>query len=202
MTCKNCADCTFLDFGNEDCGKFKCDNTWHLDYHYANAPACDDEVWAYNRDDSLKNDAINRSLSYQSSSGCYLTTITCEILGLKDDNEFLTTLRKFRKEKLQQNDKYKEILVEYDIVGPIIASKLKQEAKKDMIAKNLLNLGISKTCESINNGNELEAIRIYTTMTKLLIEAYNINILVTKEQLNNADINLSGHGKYVKKKTA
>lgn len=196
-TCKTCSECTFLNLEKEESGKFRCDRDYS--YHYANAPACSREVWAYSRDESLAKDAINKSKSHQSSGGiCYLTTITCEILGLEDNNKYLQTLRRFRKEKLQKDDKYKEILVQYDIVGPIIAERLRYEERNNFIAKNLLTLGISKACESINQGNDLEAIRIYTTMTKLLIDGYKIEITPTDEQINNADINKSGHGVYVK----
>lgn len=196
MTCKTCSECTFLNLDKEDNGKFRCDRDYS--YHYANASACGNECWAYSRDESLAKDAINRSLSYQNSSGCYLTTITCEILGLDDNNEYLQTLRRFRKEKLQKDNKYKEILVQYDIVGPIIAKKLKEDKYSDNIAINLLNLGISKTCDFIKQGNDLEAIRVYTTMTKLLIDGYHIDVTPTAEQINNANLKASGHGVYVK----
>lgn len=195
-----CSECTYLNLDKEYCsndGRFWCDTK--LEWHYADEAECWRYCKAYGRSDSVVKSYLEYSKKCQSnSSGCYLTTIACEILGMSDNNIYLYTLRKFRKEKLQKDDKYKEILVEYDIVGPIIANKLKKEINKDMIAKNLLRMGIAKTVYHIMNDEDLEAIKTYTTMTKLLIEAYNIKIKPTEEQIKNSNINLSGHGKYVK----
>jgi len=199
-TCSTCSECTYLDLNKEyssSDGRFWCENT--LDWHYANEAACRRECYAYGRSSSAAKSYKEHSERCQSSGGgCYLTTITCEILGLPDDNVYLRTLRKFRKEKLQKDDKYKEILVQYDIVGPIIAERLRCEERNGVIAKNLLNLGISKTVFQIFNGQDLEAIKTYTTMTELLIQACEIDVELTKEQIDAADITKSGHGMYVK----
>ena len=200
-TCKNCSECTFLDLNNEynsNDGRFRCEAKY--EWHYANEIACYRECYAYGRDSSVARAAFKHSEECRSSSGCYLTTITCEIMGLDDDSYYLQTLRNFRKNVLQKNKKYKQLLVEYDIIGPIIARKLKQDNKKDMIALNLLNLGISKTVYHILNNDNLNAIKTYMTMTELLIQGYNIPIKPTELQIKNADINKSGHGVYVKKK--
>lgn len=199
MTCKTCSECTYLNLKNEKSssdGRFWCEKD--LEWHYANESACRRECYASGRSESVAEAALKHSERCQSSGGCYLTTITCELLGLPDDNIYLKALRKFRKEKLQKDDQYKEILVEYDIVGPIIADRLRKEERNGIIAKNLLNLGISKTVFHILNNQDLQAIETYTTMTKLLIEACNIDIKPTEEQIKNADINTSGHGMYVR----
>ena len=198
-----CSECTYLDLDKEynyNDGRFWCETK--LEWHYANESECWRYCTAYSRSHSVSKSYKEHSENCQSnSSGCYLTTITCEIMGLKDDNYYLQTLRKFRKNVLQKDQKYKELLVEYDIVGPIIANKLKQELNKDMIALNLLKLGISKTVYHILNDDNLSAIKTYSTMTELLIQGYNINLKPTDEQIENADINQAGHGVYIKKKS-
>lgn len=195
-----CSECTYLDFDKEYSygdGRFWCETKY--EWHYADEAECWRYCTAYSRSDNVSKSYLDYSKKCQSnSSGCYLTTITCEILGMDDNNVYLDTLRKFRKEKLQKDDKYKEILVEYDIVGPIIANKLKQEINKNIIAKNLLRMGIAKTVYHIMNEDDLEAIETYTTMTKLLIKAYNIEIKPTEMQIKDSDISLSGHGRYIK----
>lgn len=196
-----CSECTYLNLESEySCndGRFWCDTK--LEWHYANEAECWRYCKAYSRSDSVAKSYKQYSENCQNKTGCYLTTITCEIIGLRDDNIYLRVLRNFRKNVLQKDDKYKELLVQYDIVGPIIANKLKQEAKKDIIALNLLNLGVFKTVYYILNNDNLSAIKTYTTMTELLIQGYNIDLKPTKEQIECADINESGHGVYVKKR--
>ena len=193
-----CSECTYLKVNGEcNNGKYWCET--RLEWHYANEAECYRFCKAYKRSDEVARSYYEKSENSQSSGGCYLTTITCDILGLPDNNIYLQTLRKFRKETLQKDDKYKDILVEYDIVGPIIASKLKYEKENQLIAKNLLRMGIAKTVYHILNEEKLEAIKTYTDMTKLLIQAYNIDIVPSQEQINNADITKSGHGVYIKK---
>lgn len=194
-----CSECTYLKINGEcNNGKFWCEKD--LEWHYANEAECYRFCKAYSRSDSVARSYYEKSERAQSSGGCYLTTITCEILGLPDNNMYLQTLRDFRKETLQKEEKYKELLVEYDIVGPIIANKLKQEKESVIIANNLLRMGIAKTVYHILNEEKIEAIKAYTDMTKLLIQAYDINIKPNQEQINNADITKSGHGVYVKTK--
>lgn len=191
----SCSECTYLKVDGEcDYGKYWCES--RLEWHYANEADCYRFCRAYSRSDSVARSHYEKSENSQ-SSGCYLTTITCEILKLPDNNFYLETLRNFRKDILQKDEKYKEILVEYDIVGPIIANNLKKEKENKMIAKNLLKMGISKTVYHILNEETIDAIKCYTDMTKLLIQAYNINIVPTIEEVQNADINKSGHGVYV-----
>lgn len=111
------------------------------------------------------------------SSGCYITTITCDILGLEDDNYFLNTLRGFRKNFLQRNPKTLEILEEYDFIGPIVASRIMNDENKKQIAVQLFKNNIVPITYDIFNGEYMTAIKRYTEMTKGLIKQYNLEAL-------------------------
>ena len=129
------------------------------------------------------------------NNGCYITTIVCDLLGFDDNCPVLETLRKFRKDVLQTNPKYKDILYEYDIVGPQIAKNLMKDYAFDEdkeIPKALYDFYILPTVSLINEGRNTEAIKRYTQLTEGLIDTYGIERV--KEIPNDYDYTKGGHG--------
>ena len=133
------------------------------------------------------------------SSGCYLTTVMCNILGYADDNYYLQTLRTFRDTVLKQDVKYYPLLVTYDVIGPTIALHLSQDENRVQIAKTMLNNYISKAVTAIEENKVNEATNIYVAMTNVLAEKYNINTQIITINPENIDINTLGHGRVRKK---
>ncbi len=131
------------------------------------------------------------------SSSCFITTVVHKILGKGDNDPILDKLRKFRNDVLQSNDKYKEVLATYDVVGPAISCRLyhEPEPNRKQIATNLFNLGISNVCKLLDENKEEEAIKLYTDMTTLLMQGYGITESVDQEYLDHMDISKSGHGR-------
>ena len=84
-----------------------------------------------------------------STSGCYLTTIVCSVLAKEDDNKVLNSLRNFRDNTLQKNEKYYDILKAYDIIGPKISDNINQD-KDRFIMANYLYETFFKTNIKIN----------------------------------------------------
>ena len=129
------------------------------------------------------------------NSGCYITTIVCDILELSDDCGLLETLRDFRSNVLQKEPKYKKVLYEYDVVGPQIAKCLMEDyiEKEDKeMANGLLNCFIIPTVERIKEGRNTEAVKIYTQLTETLIDTYGIERV--KEVPDDYDYTKGGHG--------
>ena len=125
----------------------------------------------------------------------------CNILKMPDDNIYLETMRKFRNNILQKEDKYKSILVEYDIVGPKIATALNNDPQKEIIAEKYFNAYIPAIIYNINNKNYDNAVFFYKTMTNLLKSFYGFGTInVTTLEIENANIKDSGHGIYKIKK--
>lgn len=62
---------------------------------------------------------------------------------------------------LQKEDKYKSILVEYDIVGPKIATALNNDPQKEIIALKYFNTYIPAIIYNINNKNYDNAVFFY-----------------------------------------
>lgn len=193
-----CGECTYLDLTTGDIyGKFYCEKRYER--HGASDLECSNFCTAYSRSSSEINNAIEYTKDH-TSSGCYLTTIVCNILGLPDNNIFLNTLRKFRNNILQKNDKYKTLLLEYDIIGPKIAESLNNDPLKKNIASMCLNNYIINIVENIELENYEDAINKYIEMTNKLRNLYNIDsINISTLEIKDVNIKDLGHGKYQKK---
>ena len=196
-----CAECTYLEINNGNyTGAFWCDRK--LERHLATDIACGSFCKAYSRNTTSIKNAVEYSNNHN-SSGCYLTTILCSILKLPDDNYYLETMRNFRKEILQKDEKYKPLLVEYDIIGPKIAEALNNDPQKQEFAEKYFNSYISTIIYNIENKKYNNAVIAYERMTNSLKEFYGLDeFSISTLEIENADIEKSGHGKYMQKKIA
>ncbi len=191
-----CAACTYLGERADYNGKYYCQKKG--EDHYATDPKCYSFVEAYSRSNSARENMYSNSQSH-SGSGCYLTTIMCEILGYPDNNYYLNTLRKFRDNTMKTNPNYFPLLYLYDFVGPLIADKLSKDQDKVIIAKTFFQKYIKESVDAIKENKEKSAINIYKSMTYALAEKYNINldllspIQVPKHLTTNPSV--LGHGK-------
>ena len=134
--------------------------------------------------------------TYEPNS-CYITTILCRLLGCSDDCNELDTLRKFRNNILQKDIKYKEILFEYDTVGPIISSNLYSEFASDEdkeLPILLFNFYIQPTVKYIKEQKYEDAISRYKELTNMLMNYYNIDFNINENEFNNYDYQSGGHG--------
>ena len=194
-----CGECTYLDLSTGDeYGKFWCEK--RLERHLANELECNRFCRAYSRDSSVAKSAYDYSKD-KSSSGCFLTTMICSILNLPDNNTYLETIRNFRNQVLQKDDKFKPILVEYDIIGPKISEALNNDPLKNKIASKYFENYIKPITILINNKDFNGAINLYITMTNNLKNLYGLgNINISSIEIDASDIKESGHGIYKSKK--
>ena len=175
-----CAACTYLS-ENGSGGKYWCERKG--EDHYATDSKCYSFCEAYSRSNSCRQNMYDYSQG--SSSGCYLTTIMCHILGYPDNNYYLNTLRKFRDNVMKNNQEYIPLLITYDIIGPTIAYELAHDKDNKEIATVFFEKYIVKSVEAIEEQKEKEAINIYKAMTETLADKY-----VTKKgiiNINNID---------------
>lgn len=135
-----------------------------------------------------------------SSSPCFITTVTCNILS-KDDNDIvMQKLRGFRDNVLQKNEKYYEILKLYDCIGPLIAGSLINDKEKEIFTKVLYSI-LEKVTILIDKKEYDLAIEKYRIMTLLLINRYNLKHLFNNMSDSNFgytvddfDPQSAGHG--------
>lgn len=169
-----CAACTYLGENADYDGKYYCDRKGER--VYACDPKCYRYIEAYSRSNYARENMYHNSKEHNTSSGCYITTAMCNILGYKDDNYYLNTLRNFRDKTLKKDHKYIHLLLMYDVYGPLIANNLKKDPNNKYIATSLFKEYITKAVTAIENEKKGDAVNIYIAMTHTLAERYNINM--------------------------
>lgn len=129
------------------------------------------------------------------ATGCFITTAVVNILGLADNCEELMILRKFRAQILQNNPEYKNILLKYDTIGPVISRALIHDDNREQVAIDLYRIYI-KGCISYIKNNYIDlAINLYTEMTENLVQKYmTMSPTIPDKVVDNYDINSGGHG--------
>lgn len=195
---EHCSECTYLNLCNGDtCGKYWC--SAKLERHAATEKKCYKFSKTYNKNSYESKNAFDFSVEHQ-KTGCYLTTIICDIFLMPDDCRILNSFRNFRNNIMQKDPKYAKLLVEYDIIGPKIADALKNDYIKNEVAYYCLRDYILPILEDIDKKWYDNAINSYIKMTNKLKRLYNIEShTINEHEIKNADIKNSGHGSYVKK---
>ena len=134
------------------------------------------------------------------SSGCFITTVVCDILNKEDDCELLNDFRCFRDNVLQKNEQYYEYLQDYDGIGPVIANKLNEDNNRESIASAIYNNALIPIDNLLKDKKYDEACEKYYLMTLLLINYYGLKHLYNISKDSNDysrdfESNTSGHGK-------
>ena len=134
---------------------------------------------------------------------CYLTTLTCEILGLPDDNFFLNQLRSLRDDYMINDMKLRSLLRQYDFIGPIIGTYLLKENNPKKVAYDLFKSRIVPISYAVFKHKYNFAVIEYLKMTSELIERYKLdklNLAVPGEDKISLTekIPFLGHGSVIK----
>ncbi len=195
-----CADCSYLDYKMCEYGKYRCSRKY--EYRYADDKECiyfcenkySSDLEIKYRSEREKKDAINNSIKSR-NGGCYITTIIVDTLNLGDNNYSLNIIRNFRNNYLQKDNKYKILLLDYDLLGPIIANSIRNDKNKLNVCQNMYNLYIIAITNDIENNKYDDAIIKYVNMTEILRLYYSINNIDINNEYDNYDINNLGHGK-------
>lgn len=153
----------------------------------------------YCRDYNYSNCLIYRNTE---SVGCFITTIVCAMLNKPDDDKVMTTLRKFRNEVLQKNEKYYDILKDYDNIGPIIASSIIKDTDCITMANTVYNNILIPITNLIENKEYDKAVSMYQIMTLSLIDCYGYREYYEEMKKKNYGYKIdefnpeeAGHGK-------
>ena len=185
-----CGSCSHLNPNDKASGGYK----YWCSYQRAYYPLDDSVCSHYDYDKSRDFDELYRQ---DNPSGCYITTIMCDILKYSDNDPRLNVLRRFRDEVLQKDKKYANILWEYDVIGPMIAKSLKEE--KEEVAReiclNLYHKYLTYMITYIETNNYDKAVLKYTEMVNLLKNTYGLNnIDINSLNKNEYDFSKGGHG--------
>ena len=187
-----CAACTYLGESCDYEGRYWCDRK--DENRYASDAKCYNFCEAYSRSNYSRENMYENSARH-TSSGCYLTTIMCKLLGYDDNNYYLKTLRDFRDNIMKHDKRYIPLLIIYDSIGPTIASNLENDPDGKKIASELFSKYIVRAVNAILDDNANEAINIYMAMTEELAKKYNVDINIINPDLDKIDMRYLGHGR-------
>lgn len=190
---KVCGECRYIDLCDIVDGKALC--TEKKERRFANsleAESCSRfwKKWIY---DTETANAIKAADEYTKPS-CFITTAIVDILGFADDCEALEILRWFREDVLQVLPEYRDILMKYDTVGPILASSLAHDENRVSIARTLYKVFIKGCVNYIQIGDFDRAIVLYKDMVESLINKYMPGVFVPEEFKKHYDQSSGGHG--------
>lgn len=130
---------------------------------------------------SCSND-FKKTKEAESRGTCYLTTCMCQVLGKDDNCNTLNTLRAFRDNYMKKDDKFKPVLEDYRIVGPIISDRIIDDENAYEVATIMKNNYIDEAIEFINENNYKDAINIYLDMTIDLMDYYDIDTSILQTE--------------------
>lgn len=117
----------------------------------------------------------NREDEYENgSSSCYLTTAMCSTLGYDDNCSYLTILRNFRDTYMMNEASCYPLLVQYEVIGPIISQCLFHDQETAQI---ILEQYIKPAILLIQSENYEQAIQVYQRMVYYLQEKYDLQNL-------------------------
>ena len=193
----HCAACTYLSESIDSYGKFYCSRKG--EYRYASDSKCYSFCEANRRSNSSRENMYGNSESHK-SSGCFITTVVCEILGKEHNDEVIEKLRSFRNNVLQKNKKYETTLMEYDTIGRSIAiDKIPNDKYKNAVANCIYNYTLKSIVSLADAGKNDEAATKYRAMTLSLINRYGLqeeykDLVENNYYLEYYNENTAGHG--------
>lgn len=145
------------------------------------------------------------SNEYGTGGGCFVTTVTCGVLGKDDHDPVMDALRKFRDEVLQKSEEFDSVLKLYDKVGPTLACRLFHDKDRDEKAAKLYEK-LGEFAEAANKGEHTLAAKRYIMMTLRLVADYGMQKDYRALRDNNFgyqegefDRKVAGHGKKMAK---
>lgn len=174
-------------------------------YRYNNEGLFGD-YWCDKKNDRVDSDTYykycrNYDYSYcpiykqSDSSGCFITTVACKILGKSDNDDVLNNLRFLRDKVLKSNPKYYYLLKDYDNMGPEIADAILHDNDKLKMANAIYNVTLVPVSRMIKEKMYDQAICSYEIMINSLISYYGLEHLYSKADDKDFDLNKAGHGK-------
>lgn len=147
-----CGNCAHFDKNQKEYWGDRCYCTETRKYKDASEKAC----YSY----------VKRPEGGYQPSGCFITTIVCEILGYEDNCDVLQTLRFIRDNYLKKTEQGRMLLQEYDIIGPVISNEL---AKCPVIDSIVLAHKYILPCYDLIKQNRYEsAVQVYINMVNEL----------------------------------
>lgn len=174
-----CSECAYIDVLSENKGKYPCTNSKSgVKVVSARRPKCGCfcAIGVSKRTTSEARALEANSQKY----GYFIMTAVTEILGLDEDNKYLTTFKYAKDEVMPNVDEYASFLQEYETTGPIISEKLLEQEDAYEYAEMLKVAYLDEFAELVCMERVDDAITLYKEMYEMLLQDFHIQRAVPK----------------------
>lgn len=171
-------------FAWQDNGWSNTSDNW-IDNGWANSGSWGNGRWidnGWNNSDSWSDSGWSNSSNggswtdsgwNNSGSGCYITTACVEYMGLADDCDEMETLRHYRDVLVEQDENFREQVLDYYRKAPVIVQKIMQSKTKNEQLKFLYENLVQKCVSLLKAGQFEEAKQHYVNVYHALLTKYS-----------------------------
>ena len=170
-----CGSCEYMNTNDYVGHKDHCYCTYRRQYYNLTESKC-----RYYRYDSHKD-------YYDLNHRWHIVSAIFKKLGIIDlEYECINILENFRVNVLEKDEKYADVLREYDFIGPVLADFIVHDENSIDICKKICSTTLVNVLELIKQEKYDEALNNYINLVKLLKEYYKDKI---DEYLEDKKIN-------------
>ena len=155
-----CGSCKYMNTNDYTGHKDHCYCTYRRQYYNLTERKCSYYVYDPNKD------------YYDLNHRWHIVSAIFAKLGLSDSYECINILENFRVNFLEKDDKYEDLLREYDIVGPAIAKLIVEDENSLAICKEICSKCLVIVLDLIKEGKYEEALNKYLEMVNILKNYY------------------------------
>ena len=159
-----CGSCVHLNINDYVGSKDRCKCTMRGGYHDLHESSCRSYEYDKYRD------------YYDLNRRWYIVTAIFKKLGLSDKYDCIEKLLDFRMNYVEKDSRYDNLLKDYDIVGPKLASLLTNDEDSNELCKKLCQAFLSRIFNLIDDNKNEEALDLYIEMVNYLKSIYEINL--------------------------
>lgn len=123
-------------------------------------------------DGGWNNSADRWSDAGGGGGGCFITTACVEYKGLADDCAELQTLRKYRDVLVQEDEDFREKVLEYYRKAPLIIQEIEKSSEREMVYDSLYKNMVQPCVSLLEKGKVDEAKLLYLNYYGCLAEKY------------------------------
>lgn len=170
---KDCGDCYWMGTNENKDGKFACGNRKSsYDYVSARQEKCNyfGEAFYSSRSNSKRDEL--RKISKQ--HGYYIMTVLSKMIDIPEDNIYMQHFIYLRDVIMESDNKYDKYIEKYELVGPLIAKKIKEYNNVDF-CRYLYSEYLDEFLLHMLNDQYDNAINVYFKMIDTIIEQFDIN---------------------------
>lgn len=168
-----CADCRWIDIVGEKDGKYPCLNP-KSEYKMVSARmrkcSCYGETF-YSSRSQTERDSLERN---SKSHGYFIITAFSKILGLEENNKFISAFAYIKDEVMPNVEEYQGFLEEYEATGPTLSEKLLAEEDAFDYAEMLRIAYLEEFVELVCMERADDAISLYKDMYDMLLQDFGV----------------------------